>query len=131
MDYIQKYLNEIQYTSEITMAGALATAKGTAKFGGYMAVLQLPAIFDWYLNSLRTSVKGCQNLQAKEKTACIIKAKIRLLSALIAKLNAAKSKCKGDQKCMAKVESKVAKQQQKIKTLQVQLRTVVSQSYGR
>ena len=121
MKYIDKYLNEIQQIEESMNVTSVFQIIGS----------MMPGVTDWYMNNLRASARTCVKLKAAEKTKCIIMNKIKVNNGFISKLNGMKSKCKGNEKCVAKLDKKIMKTKSKIQTLQGQLKTVTTQKYGR
>jgi len=80
------------------------TAAGIAVAGA-----GLLAAYKIYKSFFSKAARACSGKSGDEKKACMAQYRLRALRAQIAALTKAKSSCKGDAKCIAKLDAKITK----------------------
>ncbi len=114
-----------------------ATSSTTPSHSGFssMSLLYMaPMMFSLFRmvsqmwsDSRDQALQHCSTIvDTKEKSKCMLTFKINVLRQMISKLNQARSQCKGNSKCIVKVNEKIQENQEKLNALSQQLRDILN-----
>jgi hypothetical protein len=92
-----------------TSGGGISAGEGAA--AGALAVGAITAGVLAYKRFFSKAARACAGMSGSQKTACMAKYKVQGKKAEIATLNSKKAMCKGNPKCIAKIQARMQKAQ--------------------
>ena len=122
MKMYQKYLLERKHLLELDPITVTMLSVGAS-----MATSLLSTIPNLWLSTLNSAAQRCSSiLEPREKSKCMLNIKIMGKQKVLSQLRKARNLCKGEPKCVAKVQKKINTENEHLKVFTDQLRNILS-----